>query len=479
MMDSRRIMNASIWKFMERISSQAVQFIIQLILARLLLPSDYGALSIMLVFIAFANVLIQGGFNIALVQKEDAQEEDFSAIYLICLIVAIATLVILFFVAPSIEVFFNLDNFSEPFRVIIFILIPMALNSVQIARLQRDMDFKVIFIATLLSTIISGSTGIIFALLDLGIWALVIQQLTNYISLCLFIRFRTKLKIQLSIKALSLIRIKSLFSFSWKIMVANFIDTALTQIRTLIIGRKFSSADLGYYNRGMQFPVSVNTCFDGVIQSISLPIFSSKQKNVTNLKEDIRKSMKISIYIVAPAMIGLFVISEPLIIILLTEKWLPSATFLKIGCLIYLIGPLDTLNMQAIIAMGRSDIFLITGIIKRCQGVATLLIATFVFKSVFAIAIAALVSAFINNLINLIPNIFVIGYSFSEYIHDILPPILMSSVMGITIYFIGLIIDDLIYKIIIEFFLGMCIYFIMSVVIRPEGFNYLKKYKRK
>lgn len=463
---------ASIWKFFERVSFQIVQLIVQIILARLLLPSDYGILSLMMVFISFANVMVQGGFNSALIQGKEIKNEDYSSMLFFSELIAVAICAILFIAAPSIEKFYNIDNFQLPFRVLIFMLVPLAYNSIQMAKLQREMNFKVIFWATLISTVISGVMGITLAYMGYGIWALVMQQLASYISSCIILKILTGYKF--NVRRCSFKGSKKLIDYGWKIMASNLIETALNEMRSLIIGKKFTSADLGLYNRGIQFPQSINSCFNGVIQSVTFSILSRRQEDKDELKRTTRMSLSVSMYMVAPCMIGLFVIAEPLVILLLTETWIECVPFLQLGCIICLLQPVNTANIQSIAAMGRSDIFLITSIIKRIQTLLMLLVATFIFQSVVAIAVAAVISSAINNIINIIPNILLLDYKMTEFISDITPPILMSVVMGIIVWTAGLLINETLIKIVSEVILGIIVYLIASLLVKPQGYRYLR-----
>lgn len=469
---SNSAIKASIWKFLERVSFQIVQLVVQIILARLLLPSDYGMLSLMMVFISFANVMVQGGFNSALIQGKEIKSEDYSSMLLFSELIAVVICVILFIAAPAIENFYNMDNFQLPFRVLIFMLIPLAYHSIQMAKLQREMNFKAIFFATLISAVISGVIGIILAYMDYGIWALVMQQLASYISVCIILKRLTGYKFKF--RECSFKRSKKLIDYGWKIMVSNLIETALNEMRSLIIGKKFTSADLGLYNRGIQFPQSINSCFNGVIQSVTFPILSRRQEEKAELKRTTRMSLAISMYVVAPCMIGLLIVAEPLVILLLTETWIECVPFLQLGCIICLLQPVNTANIQSIAAMGRSDIFLITSVFKRIQTLLMLLIATFIFKSVIAIAIAAVISSAINNIINIIPNIVLMNYRIAEFISDIAPPILMSIVMAVTVWTAGLLINAILLKIIVEVILGIIVYLGVSLIVKPEGYRYLR-----
>jgi teichuronic acid exporter len=423
------VLSSLFWKLMERGGAQGIQFIVQILLARILDPKDYGLIALIAIFITIANVFVQSGFNTALIQKKHIDEVDLSSVFYLNLLVATLLYVLLFFTAPFIGAFYDITQLIPILRVLSITLFFGAFNSTQNAVIAREMQFKKLFYSSLGAIIVSGITGIYLAYGGLGVWALVAQQLVNQLLITLILWFTVKWRPRL---LFSLIRIKGLFSYGWKLLISSLIDTLYMNIRSLIIGKIYNPEMLGFYNRGDQFPSIIVTNIDGSIQSVMLPTLASQQDNRQRVKDIVRRSIVTSSFIVFPMMIGLAVIAEPLVKILLTEKWLPCIPFLQICCASYALWPIHTANLQAINALGRSDIFLKLEIIKKIIGLVILTMT--IFYSVYAIAIGMLVSGIISTIINAYPNLKLLNYSYNEQMKDIIPSLLLSLVMGTVVY---------------------------------------------
>ena len=464
----KKIFSSLVWKFLERGGTQGIQFIIQIFLARLLSPSDYGIIALITVFIALANVFVQSGFNTALIQKQNADEEDFSSVFYISLLVAGILYILLFLLAPLIASFYEIKELINIIRVLSITLFFGAFNSIQNAIVSRRMDFKKLFYSSLGAVIISGVIGVIFAYQGFGVWALVFQQLINQFSICfiLFFTVRWYPKFLFSFE-----RLKVLFSFGGKLLCSALLDTGYREMSNLIVGKVYSSTILGYYNRGYLFPDVIVNNFNGSIQSVLFPILASVQNNKARVKELTRRAIVTSSYIIFPLMIGLGVIAEPMIKFLLTEKWLPCVPFLRVFCLSFALWPIHTSNLQAINAMGRSDIFLKLEIIKKILGI--LIICFTVRYSPLIMAFGILMSGILSTFINASPNKKLLNYSYLEQIKDILPSLLLSIIMGILIYpIIFLRFSDII-TIFLQVMLGAIIYVALSYLLKLECFVYL------
>lgn len=463
-----KIFSSLIWKFLERGGTQGIQFIIQIFLARLLSPDDYGIIALITVFIALANVFVQSGFNTALIQKQNADEKDFSSVFYISLLVAGILYILLFFSAPLIASFYEIKELINIIRVLSITLFFGAFNSIQNAIVSRRMDFKKLFYSSLGAVIISGIIGIIFAYKGFGVWALVFQQLINQISICIILFFTVKWYPKL---LFSIERLRLLFSFGGKLLCSALLDTGYREMTNLIVGKVYSPATLGYYNRGYQFPSLIVNNFNGSIQSVLFPVLASVQDNKIRVKELTRRAIVTSSYIIFPLMIGLGVVAEPMIRLLLTEKWLPCIPFLRIFCLVFALWPIHTSNLQAINAMGRSDIFLKLETIKKVLGI--LIICFTVRYSPLIMAFGILMSGILSSFINASPNKKLLNYSYLEQIKDILPSLLLSVIMGIFVYpiiFLGF--SDVI-TIFLQVMFGAVVYIALSYLLKLECFIYL------
>jgi len=452
---------------MECGGTQVIQFVIQIVLARLLAPEQFGIIAMVMVFIKLAQVFAQSGFNTALIQKKEVDEIDFSSVFYLSLLVACLLYLILFFTAPFIANFYNSEQLILVLRVLSIILPFGAYNSIQNAIISRRMEFKKLFFSSIGAILVSGTVGIIIAYAGLGVWALVVQQLTNQFMITLILWFTVKWRPKFKF---SLERVKSLFSYGWKLLISSLIDTLYMNLQSLIIGKIYNPATLAFYNRGEQFPQIIVTNINGSIQSVMLPALSSEQDNKRRVKDLVRRSIVTSSFILFPIMIGLIVIAESLVKIILTEKWLPCMPFLQIACLSYALYPIHTANLQAINALGRSDIFLKLEIIKKMVGLSILGIS--IPFGIYAMAIAMLITSIVCTFINAYPNFKLLNYSYKEQIKDIIPSFLLSLLMGGVFFIKYMGLSDWI-TLLLQVSTGALIYFSMAFILKLECFNYL------
>ena len=414
---------------MERGGSSGIQFIVQIVLARLLLPEDFGAIALVLVFISVAQVFVQSGFSTALIQKKEVLDIDFSSVFYLGLVVAGFLYLVMYFAAPFISDYYQKPYLTPVFRVISITLFVGAINSIQNAVVSRHMVFKKLFFSSLGANLISGIIGITAAYLGYGVWALVASQLASDLAITVILWFTVRWRPAL---LFSLKRLRVLFSFGWKLLTASLLNTLYLQIRTPIIGRMFSLAELGFYNRGQQIPSLVVDNTDGAIQSVMLPALASQQENRNIVKEIVRRAIVTSSFIMFPAMIGLAAVAEPAVKIVLTEKWLPAVPFLQILCMAYALYPIHTANLQAINALGRSDIFLRLEIVKKVIGL--IILAVSIPFGIYAIAWGVVLGSLISSFINAYPNLKLLNYSYLEQLKDIMPSLLISLIMGAAVY---------------------------------------------
>ena len=472
-----KVISSLIWKFLEKSGTQGIQFILQIILARLLLPEDYGVVAIVTVFITIANVFVQSGFNTALIQKKTVDDTDYSSVFYLSLTVSILLYVFLFFVSPFIASFYDKEILINVIRVLSLTLPLGAINSIQTAVISRTLSFKKYFFGSLISVIISGIIGIILAYLNYGVWAIVIQQLINTSLFTLILWFTVKWRPKL---LLSFTRLKVLFKYGSKLLCSSLIDTIYRNIYDLIIGKIYNSSTLAYYNRGKQFPNIIAINIDGTISSVMLPTLSSKQDDKVALKKMVRRAIVTSSFFLFPIMIGLFITAETLVSLVLTDKWLECVPFIQILSISYALWPIHTANLQAINAIGRSDIYLKLEILKKIIGIIVLLIT--MKYGIYAMAIGQVVTSFTSTFINSYPNKKLLNYSYIEQIKDILPSLLLSIFMGICIYFIKFIFINKILILLFQIILGIIIYFSLAKLLKFECFSYLlnnMKYRRR
>lgn len=480
-MDNKKSVGSALaWKCLERFGVQGTQFVLQLILARLLDPEHYGVLSLMVIFTTLANVFIQRGFNTALIQNKDVTEADYSAVFWVTMGVSTLLYVLLYAAAPMIAQFYDMPDLVRPFRVLCLVLFPGALNSIQLAKVSRELDFKKVFRSNIAAIVISGVAGIVLAFYGAGLWALVAQYLLNVSVACVVMWFSVKWRPR---AVCSLARIKVLFAYGWKLLVSGLLDTLYQDIRSLVIGIKYDSGTLGYYNRGKQFPQFIINSVNSAVQSVLLPAMSAKQDESAKVKAMMRNSIMLSAYVIFPMMAGLAAVAEPLVRLILTEKWVPCVPYMQIYCFTLAFYPVHSCNLQAINAMGRSDIYLKLEIFKKVQGIALLAIAVFCFDSPIAIAMTGIYSTCINCVVNAFPNSKLIGYSYLEQVRDFLPSLLSSLLMCgcvLAVELLGL--PDLV-TLLVQIVTGVVVYLTISAVagLKPFrmmlqiGKSYLKK----
>lgn len=461
------------WKFSERITAQLVTFVVSAVLARVLSPADYGVIAIVNVFIAIANVFVDSGFGNSLIQKKNADNVDFSSVFYFNIVMSLAVYFVLYLIAPYISSFYNKEILTPVLRVLGFRLVIAGINSVQHAYVSKKMIFKRFFWSTLFGTVLSAAVGIVMAYNGFGVWSLVGQYMTNTtvdtIVLWFTVRWRPSL-------AFSFKKLKGLFSYGWKILVTSLIDTTFFKLRQLLIGKMYTSEDLAFYSKGDHFPSLVVTNVNSSIRAVLFPAMSNSQDKKEAVKAMARRSIRTSSYIMFPMMMGLAVLAEPIVKIILTDKWLPCVPFLQICCCVYAFMPLDTANLQAIKAMGRSDIILKLQIIKKTISVIILLIS--IRYGVLAVALSNIFTCFITSFTNAFPNKKLLKYSYLEQIKDITPSVLISVCMGIVVYissklFAGLM--PILPAMIIEIIIGVLVYFILSEIFKIDSYVYIKE----
>jgi len=468
--DKRKVITSLFWKLMERGGVQGINFLVQIILGRLLLPEDFGAIAIVTVFITLSNVFVQSGLNTALIQKRDSDDIDFSSVFYLSTFLAAVLYMLLFIFSPFIADYYSSPQLTNVLRVLAITLFFGAFNSIQNAYVARNMMFKLLFFSTLGSIIISGIVGIIAAYSGLGVWSLVLQQITQKLSVSIILWFTVKWRPQLKF---SLSRVKVLFSFGWKLLASSLLNNLYIDIRTLIVGRLYASSMLGFYNRGEQFPKLIVTNIDGAIQSVMLPTLSNEQDNIKRVKEMVRRAIVSSSLLIFPMMVGLAVVAEPLIKVLLTDKWLPAVPFLQIFCISYSIMPIHTANLQAINALGRSDVFLKLEILKKIIGIIILIIS--LRFGIFALAWGLVLSGVISSFINAYPNKKLLNYSYIEQWKDIMPSLLISLLMGSIVYMLNFLNIAELLKLILQVVVGVAAYILLAKLLKVEGFSYLVK----
>lgn len=457
-----------IWRLGERWSAQVIQLIVALVLARILEPAVYGSVALITVIIQILQVFIDAGLGNALIQKKDADDLDFSSVFYFNLLFCALIYAGVYAFAPSIARFYENAQLTAVVRVLGIMVLISGIKNIQQAYVSRILQFRKFFFSTLCGTLISAVVGIGLALRGFGIWALVGQQLTNNLvdTLILWITVHWRPKPLFSWK-----RLRGLVSYGWKLLAAALLDRGYASLRQMLIGKIYTETDLAFYNEGEGFPNLIVTNVNTAIDSVLLPVMSAEQDDRQRVKAMTRRSIKVSTYLMAPMMLGLMAVAEPLVHLILTDKWLECVPYMRIFCITYMFYPMHTANLNAIKAMGRSDLFLRLEIAKKLIGLLLLLVTVPV--SVKAMAYSLLVSSFTSQLINTWPNRKLLQYGYLEQLKDVMPSILLAAGMSGIVWLVGEMPLPTILVIGLQILSGIILYWGGSALFRMESYTYI------
>lgn len=469
MSTSNTIVSNLLWRFLERCGAQLVSFVVSIIIARILGPEYYGIIAIINIYTGIISVFIDSGLGNAIIQKKDPTDLDYNSVFYFNILSSSILYLALFFLAIPISKFYNNPDLIIYIRVQSILLLISGIKNIQQSYVSKNLLFKKFFFSTLGGTIGAAIIGILLAVKGYGIWALIAQSLFNNLidTIILWITVPFKPKFIFSIK-----RLFELFRYGWKLLVSSLIDNIYNKLTQFIIGKKYSPTDLSFYDKGSHFPEIIIFNINNSINSVLLPTMSNIQDDIVRLKELTSKSIKLSSYIIMPLMAGLAVCAESIVILLLKDQWLPCVFFIRIFCFSYAFYPIHTSNLNAIKALGRSDLFLILEIIKKIVGIIAILVSMTI--SVKAMAISILIISIINQIINSWPNKKLLNYSYIKQIKDIFPSIFTSTVMGIIVYSINFLSFSPIYKLFIQIPLGIISYILISKLFKISEYDYLK-----
>lgn len=455
------------WRLLERFGAQGITFVVSLVLARILEPEVYGTLALVTVLITVLQVLVDSGLGIALIQKKNADELDFSTVFFFNIFLCSVLYCLLFVLAPVISLIYKNNDLIPVIRTLGILLLISGLKNVQQAFVSRNLLFKKLFFSSLGGTVGSGFIGILLAFNGYGLWALVAQSLLSA-TISTFILWKTvEWRPQF---IFSLQRLKLLFSFGWKLLVSELLNKVWTQLRQLIIGVKYSPEDLAFYNKGHEFPQYATTSINSSIDSVLLPAMSSVQDDKDKVKQMTRRAISISSYVMWPLMMGLAACAEPLIKVLITDKWLFCVPYLRIFCITFAFYPIHTANLNAIKAVGRSDIYLKMEIIKKIIDLVIILCS--MWYGVLVMALSTIVMNFCSQIINTWPNKKLLNYSYLDQLRDIMPSLLLSVIMALIMNTVQLLGFNNFVTLGIQAIVGAFIYLSGSAVLKFDSLSY-------
>jgi len=455
-----------IWQMVEKIGVNGVQLLIYVILARLLVPEDFGIVALVTAFVAVSDLLVNSGLGTALVQSKKVDETDYSSVFYVSFFLSCVLYIILFITAPLIAKFYDKPIIVGVLRMYAISIIFFAINGVQKSILLREMKFKKIFLVSTIPVLISGVISIVMAILGFGVYALVFNSVASglFSTVVFWIIVRWKPRLVFSKN-----RLRELFAFSYKLLLANLLETGYKNLYPLVIGKAFNSTLLGYYNYGRQIPNLITSSINASITSVVFPIYSRSQSDKEKLKSMVRQSITLSNFVIFPIMAGLAAVAETLVTVVLTKKWLLSVPYIQLFCIVYGLHHLQNINFQAISATGRSGIFLRYEIIKKIIGVI-LLITTLPF-GIVALVIGQVIAAVISVIINFRPNIIWLNYSVTEQLRDFLPYLLISILMFGGVRIISLLGFGALITLILQVIMGTIIYVAMALALKLKGFQ--------
>lgn len=469
--NGQSITRSLFWKLCERFGAQVIQMVVSIVIARILEPTEYGSVSMLAIFINLATVFVESGLSSALIQKVDADDADCSAVFFYSMGMATLLYLLLFFCSPLIAAFYGMPHLETLLRGLALVLFPGAFNSLQISILSKRMEFKTQAKCSLASVAVAGVAGIALALMGYGAWALVAYQLGNKLLICLLLHVHLHWLPKLSFSVRNTL---SLFRFGVKLLGANLVDTLYHNLESLIIGKKFSAATLAFSDKGKMFPLILIDNVDGAIQSVMFPSYALRQDDMPGLRKLLIKTISASTYLVFPLMVGLACAAEPLVWIILGDKWMGAVPFLMIYCAISSLFPFQTAGLQALNAIGHSGDYFRVIMAKRLIGLGLLVAAALLFDSPFAILGAAFVGEIVGTALSAIPLQITVGVSLAQQVRACLPNLGMAFVMGCAVYSITL--CDLPYSLMLpaQVVVGAGIYALESVLLRNENFEMVK-----
>ncbi len=467
--EKKQVVTSLGWKMLERFLTQGVGLVVQIILARILLPSDFGSMAIMVAIINYLSIFVQAGLYTTVVQRKNLDEKDISSLFSISLLLALILYIILFLLAPVIADIYEMESIIWPIRILSMNLFLTAINSIQTGILSRHMKFKVIFLRSIVSIIIAGCIAIYMAFKGYGVWALVAYSLINAAIAVIAMSFVPEVKIRLGIFWQ---KVKEMYSFSIKIIITNLICGGGDTIRTMVIGKKYTASQLAFYDKAYTYSNTATQIVTSSISGVLLPTFSRQQDDIERLREMVRRSMKLTAFITFPLLLGVLVVAKPLVLLLLTEKWAPCIPFFMIFCILRLCGPITTIDKQVFYSLGRSEIGLYyeSGLLVA----NVIMLSCMLRHGIMAIAIGATVVEFVGSFVIFGISQHIYGYSIRERIKDLLMPIINSIVMVVVIWPISRLVLSNFLTLLLQCLVGFVTYYTMSRLTKDDSLNYIR-----
>ncbi len=427
-----RTIRALLWSFVEAAGLRSVQFIIGIVLARLLLPAHFGLIGMLIIFMAIAQSFLDSGFGAALIQKRDATQTDTCSIFYFNIVVGLVVAGLLCLVAPWIAAFYDKPVLTPLTRVLSLTIVINSFGLIQNTILTRQINFKTQTKVSLMAGVLSGIIGVYMAVIGFGVWSLAVQQISNTLFRTIFLWFFNSWR---PVLVFSLNSLKEMFGFGSRVLASGLLNTIFENIYLLVIGKLFLAAELGFFTRAKTLNELPSRTLSTMVGRVTFPVFSNIQNDPDRLKRGLKKALITLVLINFPMMIGLALVARPLVLVLITEKWAPCIPYLKLLCMVGLLYPLHLINLNVLKAMGRSDLFLRLEIIKKALIVVNISITWRwgIEAMIFGQIVTSLLSYYLNSYYNGV----LIGYRIREQLLDLFPYLLTAIIMGLVVYTIG------------------------------------------
>jgi len=466
----QKTISGLIWSFIDSFALQGITFVIGIILARLLLPSEFGLIGMIGIFIAISTSFINSGFGAALIRKKDCTDKDYSTVFYYNLAVGILFYLVIFLLAPAISRFFNEPQLIRLVQILAVILIIESFAIIQRTILTKRLDFKLQTKISVISSIVSGLLGIVMAFKGFGVWSLVAKQISqsviNAFLLCLWNRWRPLL-------VFSKASFIELFSFGYKLLISGLIDTLYRNIYLIIIGKYFSAQALGFYTRADQFKKLPAENIMNIIGRVSYPVLAQMQDDKVALKKNYKKIIKSTMLITFVLMMGMAAVAEPMIITLIGEQWRSCIVYLQLLCFAGMMYPLHALNLNMLNVQGRSDIFLKLELIKKILAIPTIIIG--VLFGIKVMIMCLIVNSQIAYYLNSYWSGRLIDYSMLEQIRDIMPSFFLAVSTAFIVAVIGWFLPfGYAVTLMIQVVAGAVLVFAIAEIIRLEAYIFMK-----
>jgi len=466
----QKTISGLLWSFIDNFANLGLSFIVGIMLARLLIPAEFGLIGMITIFIAISQSFINSGFGSALIRKKNCTQDDYSTVFFFNLVVGIIFYLLLFFCAHAVSNFFNNPQLINIQKILGLVLIIESLTIIQRTILTKRVDFKLQARISVIASIGSGIIAILMAYNGFGVWSLVALQLSRQAinSFLLWLWNNWKPSLSFSVESF-----KELFGFGSKLLLSGLIDTTFRNIYYLVIGKFFSAQELGFYTRAQSFSNLPSENLNGIIGRVSYPILADIQDDIPRLRLNYQKLIRSTMFITFTLMLGMVAVAEPMVLTLIGAKWLPSVIYLQMLCLVAMFYPLHSLNLNMLQVLGRSDLFLKLEIIKKLLALPTIIIG--IFWGIKIMIVGMLLNTVIAYDLNSYWSGRFIRYSFGRQIKDILPSFFLALFMAGIVFLIGVLVPlSSVWKLLMQIVFGAIIIFFSGEVLKLNDYIFIK-----